>query len=220
MKKSLITLFIFAVVIIAISLLGKNEKAPEVMIAEENAVVVGDQIPGEDVTVHYAKLKESGYVTIYKTTSAGVKEAVGVSQYLPAGEYFNLVINITNPTVSSDTVSAEIIVDDGDENYDPEVDSVVVDEVTNEPVSGEAMIDENATEEIDLAEEAMEDGYTVVVEAEEMDESNDEVDESEDENLDEEMDESEDPVNDPEMDESVEPSDEPEEEVVVEEETL
>ncbi len=188
-----IVVLVALVVIFAVWIGSKNNSVEyQSLVKEKDAVMIADQKPNsEETVVQYAKLSKPGYIVIYGQNSNGQKgEVLGVSDYLPAGEYTNVVVkrrsgsggsssnkqktNSQTQTqtesqmdVENETVLAQIVEDDGDQVFTEDSDAVVVDESGN-PVESDATLDENA-ETIDTQDEFIaeleDEGYTVDTDA-------------------------------------------------------
>lgn len=168
MKKGLVFFILIVLVVLAIIFVPGKDKAVESFVEEANAVIMADQQPGDSAVAHYVKLENSGYVVVYGQDENGVRTVLGTSALLPAGEHYNVVVTLSQPTQSGTTIQAEVVADNGDEMFD-ESDEVVA------GVDADAMISEDATGDIDLAAEAEAEGYSVVESEDESMEESEEV---------------------------------------------
>ncbi|MFA6325136.1 MAG: hypothetical protein WCX46_02830 [Candidatus Paceibacterota bacterium] len=160
MKKIWIYVVVIIIVIIAIVLMV-NGSTKESFVAEDNAVIIADQKPSENVTVHYVKLKKAGYVNVVEVSNEGIKETIGTSELLPAGEYFDVLVKTSRPTRHGHRIVGELIIDNGDGIFNVEEDPAVLDDTLENNIEAEAGISDDASEEIDLVLEAEADGFTV-----------------------------------------------------------
>lgn len=158
MKKIFGVVVVIAIVILAVIFFGKDT-AEGSLVSESNAIVVGDQKPGDDVVIHYVKLDKPGYAVVYHVDGQGNKVPVGTSSYLASGEHFNVVVSVTTPTEDSQTIVAELFEDDGDEVFDIATDSLAME--SGEAVDASAEISVDASEEVNLEEEIISEGYSL-----------------------------------------------------------
>lgn len=184
MKKGLVFFIILVLVVLAVIFVpGNKDENQTIVVAEDNAIVVADQIPGTEATVHYVKMQNPGYAVVYGVDENGQEMVLGVSSLLAAGEHYNVKVPLSQELLSGVTIRAQIAADNGDEVYSDD-DQIVFD--AGMAVDAEAMISEGASEEIDLVVEIAEEGYMIVSEEENSEISEEMTDgKSEDETLEE-----------------------------------
>ena len=164
MNKSAWTIL---VIVVVAALLGwywfenKHQKIDD-LVLEENAVLIQDQPSGDETVVTYAKLSKPGYVLVYSPDASG-RTLLGSSDLLPAGEHKRvLIVHRGGGSRVGNSLSAEVVADNGDGVYTEGDTEVLVEEGdagTEAEVSDEAVLDTDLTdEELEgLLEEA---GYT------------------------------------------------------------
>jgi len=73
MNKSVLIGIVVIVLIVLGSWIFKSDN--ESLVIEDNAVALSDQRPGSDILVQYAKLKEPGFIVIYKVNEFGERNS-------------------------------------------------------------------------------------------------------------------------------------------------
>ncbi|MBU1293102.1 hypothetical protein KJ819_03515 [Patescibacteria group bacterium] len=148
MKSKVLIIAVVVILLGAFAWYWNNSQQAEAsLITDENAVLVSDQQPSDETVVTYAKLAQSGYVVVYSTDAAGNKSVVGSSELMSAGEHRNVHVKHRNGAiVAGGTISAAIVVDDGDGSFSEESDTAVVAE-------DDAMISEDAELALNVSDE-------------------------------------------------------------------
>ncbi|MEZ6209479.1 MAG: hypothetical protein R3B64_02840 [Candidatus Paceibacterota bacterium] len=172
MKKTNILLLVLAIAVVIFIIIAGGNKSDELLdandslVLNDNAVVLADQNAGADiVTVSYVKLAKPGYVAVYTFDSDKQnKELAGVSEFLSAGEHFNVKVPVTRKSGDyRQSVVAQIHEETtNDTQFDAEADTAVVDDSGTE-ISSEAEIGDDLpnAEDIDVVEEVQNEGYMV-----------------------------------------------------------
>lgn len=154
--KKLISLIIIVLVVWGLVILVQRwgtVPTYEALVTEDNAVLLVDQQPGDDVVVSYAKLSQPGYVLVYGDNPAtGLPAVLGTSTLLPAGEHRG--ITIRHGQSYSGRMNAKIVHDDGDGVFDEAADQAVLADDGTE-VSSEADTNVTASEDVALTDEEL-----------------------------------------------------------------
>jgi len=181
MSKVKIAIVIILLALIVIIATSSSKEEYVSLVEEDNAVLVADQQPGDEVTVNYVKLDKPGYVSVYSKGQNGAQELLGTSALLSAGEHRNVSVPLKKRVVSGNTVRIGVVADDGDGEFDQELDLNVLDE-DGEEVSFEVVVVDDApnAEEVDLADLADDAGYDVNEDSDILDDS-EEMNDSEEE---------------------------------------
>ena len=87
---------------------------------------VGNQVAGQTVTITYATLPFGGFVVVRDNLGDKPGDIIGVSQYLEAGRYKSVVIKLTTPTITGQTLIAGVVTDDGNYRLDTK-DTLLID---------------------------------------------------------------------------------------------
>lgn len=162
MSKSKIIVAVLLVVIIVVILVSRGREEYVALVQEDNAVLVADQAPGDEVTVSYVKLKNPGYVSVYSKNASGTQELLGQSVLLSAGEHKNVSVKLTKKLRSGSTTHVVVNQDNGDGVFNEGDDAVVVSDDGQELASEIVILeDAPALEEVDLVLLAEEEGYMV-----------------------------------------------------------
>lgn len=162
MSKVKIAIVIILLALIVVVATSPSKEKYVALVEEDNAVLVTDQQPGDEVTVNYVKLDKPGYVSVYSKSQDGAQELLGTSALLSAGEHRNVSVPLNKTVVSGNTVRIAAVADNGDGEFDEETDVAVLDQ-NNEEVSFEIDITPDApiAEEVDLIDLADDAGYSV-----------------------------------------------------------
>ena len=94
----------------------------------KSALYIGKKEPGNSVSVDVAVLEEGGFIVIYENTAEPTGEVLGVSTYLPAGEYTNVPITLSRQVQDGESFDAMLHKDNGDHVFNI---------ATDEPLRGE-----------------------------------------------------------------------------------
>ncbi len=119
------------------------------MMAEPNGLIMLDQRPSNTVSVSMAIFDTpgpGGYVVIHEATSTmGLGDVVGISDYLTPGEHSEVSIQLSRAAYDGQKYTAVLHTDNGDKKFDPAVDKPLMSEVlTGEIIMADFMIDRNA----------------------------------------------------------------------------
>jgi len=134
MKKML--LLILVVASVGIVLLLTNERNPATSNTDtgvNDVFVLGEQI-GNKVVVERVVLNKAGFVALREVINEKPGQIIEVSEYLTAGEYTNIVINLVESVAIGEidisgefSVSRDIVAvvyeDDGDKGFNPFLDT-------------------------------------------------------------------------------------------------
>lgn len=120
------------------------------MLAEENAVVVTEQRPGNTVKVAKVHLAAAGYVVIYEDTDGETGAILGSSAFLPAGENSKVVITLNRPTKDGETLWSVLHFEKNDNTTFEESVDTPVESILGGPISGWFLISADADENIEV----------------------------------------------------------------------
>ncbi len=112
--------------------------------AEENALYVSEQKPGNSIFVNFAILKNGGYTVIHENKNEKPGIIIGFSQHLLRGKHQNFTVRLTRPIKSGDSLYAMLHEDDGDGVFNPTKDASIRSSVNDEPMLMIFDVDENA----------------------------------------------------------------------------
>ncbi|MEK7636205.1 MAG: hypothetical protein AAB362_00750 [Patescibacteria group bacterium] len=118
--------------------------------AEENALYVSEQKPGISILVNFAIFQNGGYVVVHENKNEIPETIIGFSQHLFRGEHKDLIIRLTRPIKSGESLYATLHTDDGDEVFNLKKDPPIYSRVNNEPMMMIFDIDDNANPDIPI----------------------------------------------------------------------
>jgi len=96
------------------------------MRAEENAVVVNEQKPGNTVTGSVVYLSAPGFLVIHETFAGNAGAIIGASAPLPSGENKNVKVNLARASKDGEKLIAMLHNDvDGNGKFDAAIDTPV-----------------------------------------------------------------------------------------------
>ena len=119
--------------------------------AEENALYISEQKPGDSILVSFAILKNGGYVVIHENKNEKPGTIIRSSQHLSRGEHENLIIRLTRPIKSGNSLYAMLHEDDGDGVFNPIKDAPIRSRISNEPLMMIFDVDDNANPDIPVS---------------------------------------------------------------------
>ncbi len=106
---------------------GQTITFPGVQVGK-NALLVVDQRPGLATRVELAALDRPGFVVIqYAIVRPGARSYAGATPLLEVGEHQGIEIVLSSPTKDGEGYVAVLYADDGDERFDPLLDTPITD---------------------------------------------------------------------------------------------
>lgn len=115
---------------IAIALRSNTTGPTEEVASAEMPLVTSSQTPGSSVTIDSVYMAAPGFVRIIRTDMSS-RSTLGTSAFLTTGVHEDVVVGFEVPVSADDVLLAEIVVDDGDETYEPDTDTAATDEDGN-----------------------------------------------------------------------------------------
>jgi hypothetical protein len=105
------------------------------LIIQGNAIYVGEQQPGQKISVSMARLEKPAFVVIHEDRAGAPGRILGVSVLLHAGHIENPApIALSRLTKDGETVYAMLYFDDGDRVFDANDDKAVLGPVIGTPM--------------------------------------------------------------------------------------
>ncbi|MBT4856997.1 hypothetical protein HON52_02310 [Candidatus Uhrbacteria bacterium] len=126
MKKDVLSVIgVVAILILLAAYFAFSKSAPQIgykpVDLDGGSILVEDQDATETVTLD-AELSEPGWITVHFSMSGAPAEVVGVSEYLEAGAYDDMVINLDEEMTKGWRYITLLHVDNGDQVFDIEDD--------------------------------------------------------------------------------------------------
>ena len=164
MNKS-ITYLIVGVIVVIIALFGLNrflsdgvvddpnqgdDQSEEIVLEPTNVLIVPNQAVVDEVYVEKISIKddaEGGFVAVYRVKEDGsTGDLIGVSDYIENGETDNFVVSLNDGEMLAvnDVVRVMLHGDDGDKEWNMEVDTVLTNEDGNDVIAVFTVLDEEA----------------------------------------------------------------------------
>lgn len=105
---------------------------------------------GNQFVISQVEMSEAGFVVIREDANGIPGEVIGVSEFLPQGTRMNLAIQ-TDRQVTDEVIYFELFHDNGDKQFDREIDSLVLDNQDNK-IGAQRVIGEIPFMEAEVAE--------------------------------------------------------------------
>lgn len=127
---------------------GSNQNADTAtsagMLAEDNAIVIGAQKPGNVVSASLVHLKTPGYVVVHEDNSGEFGVVLGASGLLSSGESTHVRIDLLRSVRDGETLYAILHADDGNGRFGNE--DMAFESILGGPIHGIFEISNEAPE--------------------------------------------------------------------------